>query len=338
MKIKLLTFSGTPNYGALLQTYALCEVLGSWGHQVDLLKVLLYKPSLKNTLRCYLYDRFMLRFQKHYLPAYVKIGDIDREAVYIVGSDQVWNPHFMTLHGLLFFFDFLPDEVKRISYAASFGEQDLKYTDRIKERIRALLSKFSAVSVRESFAVEVCRENFKIVPGLVLDPTLLLTDYSRISGPVTKQNTLVSFKFVQSPEYDRLLEILAGKSNLKINRLDRKFIKIRNKGYINRHVSVNDWVKAIAECEMLVTDSFHGVAFALIHRKQFIVLPSVKSRMGRVVSLLRLLGIVDRYYDSVDEVYRRLDRMELIDYKRVGGLLDKERERSLRFLQNSLSR
>ena len=76
----------------------------------------------------------------------------------------------------------------------------------------------------------------------------------------------------------------------------------------------------------------------MIHRKQFIVLPSVKSRMGRVVSLLRLLGIVDRYYDSVDEVYRRLDRMELIDYKRVGGLLDKERERSLRFLQNSLSR
>lgn len=106
MRIKLLTFSGTPNYGALLQTYALCEVLGSWGHQVDLLKVLLYKPSLKNTLRRYLYDRFMLRFQKHYLPAYVKIGDIDREAVYIVGSDQVWNPHFMTLHGLLFFFDF----------------------------------------------------------------------------------------------------------------------------------------------------------------------------------------------------------------------------------------
>ncbi len=51
MKIKLLTFSSTPNYGALLQTYALCEILKSWGHEVELLKVLLYRPSLKNMLR-----------------------------------------------------------------------------------------------------------------------------------------------------------------------------------------------------------------------------------------------------------------------------------------------
>lgn len=337
MKIKLLTFSSTPNYGALLQTYALCEILKSWGHEVELLKVLLYRPSLKNMLRRHLYNRFMLRFQRQYLPPYVKIEEVDREAVYIAGSDQVWNPHFFALHGLLFFFDFLPDEVKRIAYAASFGEKEFPCPDEDKKQIGKLLRRFSAVSVRESFAVELCRKEFGIVPEHVLDPTLLLSDYSKVSGSVCPSKNLVSFKFIQSPEYRRLLEFMAGKSGLQIVRLDRKYLKFGNKEYITRHGSVNNWVKTIAESEMFVTDSFHGVAFALIHRKQFIVLPSVESRMGRVISLLRLLNIENRYYASIEEVYKRSDWRLPIDYQKVTERLDREREYSLNFLKNSLS-
>ncbi len=336
MKIKLLTFSCTPNYGALLQTYALCEILKSWGHEVELLKVLLYRPSLKNMLRRHLYDRFMLRFQRQYLPSYVKIEEVDKKAVYIVGSDQVWNHHLFALHGLLFFFDFLPDKVKRISYAASFGEQELQCSDESKKQIRKLLERFSALSVRESFAVELCRKEFGIVPEHVLDPTLLLSDYSKISGPVCPSKKLVSFKFVQSPEYFQLLKFMAGELGLQLVRLDRKYLKFGNKGYITRHGSVNNWVKTIAESEMFVTDSFHGVAFALIHRKQFIVLPSVESRMGRVISLLRLLDIENRYYKTVEDVYKRSDWMRPIDYQKVTERLVKERECSLNFLKKAL--
>lgn len=336
MKIKLLTFSNTPNYGALLQTYALCKILESWGHEVELLKILLYQPSLKSILRRHLYDRFMLRFQQRYLPRYVKKEEVDREAVYIVGSDQVWNPHFFALHGLLFFFDFLPDKVKRVSYAASFGEQELQCSDENKKQIRKLLERFSALSVRESFAVELCKKEFGTVPVQVLDPTLLLTDYSEISGPVCPSKKLVSFKFIQSQEYRRLLKFMAGEAGLQLVRLDRKYLKLGNKEYITRHESVNNWVKTIAESEMLVTDSFHGVAFALIHQKQFIVLPSVESRMGRVISLLRLLGIENRYYNTIEDVYKRSDWMLPIDYQKVTERLAKERICSLNFLKKAL--
>lgn len=303
---------------------------------MELLKVLLYRPSLKNMLRRHLYDRFMLRFQRQYLPSYVKIEEVDKKAVYIVGSDQVWNHHLFALHGLLFFFDFLPDKVKRISYAASFGEQELQCSDESKKQIRKLLERFSALSVRESFAVELCRKEFGIVPEHVLDPTLLLSDYSKISGPVCPSKKLVSFKFVQSPEYFQLLKFMAGELGLQLVRLDRKYLKFGNKGYITRHGSVNNWVKTIAESEMFVTDSFHGVAFALIHRKQFIVLPSVESRMGRVISLLRLLDIENRYYKTVEDVYKRSDWMRPIDYQKVTERLVKERECSLNFLKKAL--
>ena len=336
MNIKLLTFSNTPNYGALLQTYALCEVLKSLGHSVELLKVNLQKISILNFFRLYLYDRFMLCFQKRYLPAFCEVSDIDPEALYIVGSDQVWNPHFIQSHKYMFFFDFLPDKVKRISYAASFGEATLNISQNDREHIKLLLDKFHKVSVRESFAVELCRKEFDILPEFVLDPTLLLSDYSKISGSVIEKNTLVSFKFVQNASYYDLLGYLSKELNVGVNRIDNRYIKLGKKEYVSKHVCVGKWLKSIAESKLVITDSFHALSFALTFRRQFIVLPSAKSRMGRIVSLLKLLGLEDRYYTSIEEVYLRLDWKNRIDYEEVDIILNKERIKSIYYLKRSV--
>lgn len=337
MNIKLLTFSYTPNYGALLQTYALCKVLKLWGHNVELLKVVLYRNTLGRVFRQYTYDFFMLCFQKKYLPPFKAVSDIEKSDLYIVGSDQVWNPFFFPLHGFRFFFDFLPDGVKRISYAASFGENEVKLTKPEKNNLKQLLTKFSNVSVREDAAVEFCEKEFGISSVHVLDPTLLLDDYSEISGELSERNTLVSFKFNQSEEYKKLLSFLAKKQELTLLKLDDKYFKIGGKGYVTKHVSVAKWVKSIAESKLFVTDSFHGVAFAIIHKRQFIVLPSVASKMGRVLSLLTLLGIQDRYYPSIDDVYSRFDKTRDIDYSKVYECLDKERDISKSYLKQAIS-
>lgn len=337
MNIKILTFSYTPNYGALLQTYALCKILKPWGHNVELLKVVLYRNALIGILRQYLYDFFMLRFQKKYLPPFKTITNTEKSDLYIVGSDQVWNPIFFNLHGFRFFFDFLSDGTKRISYVASFGENEVKLTKSEKVSLKQLLAKFSSISVRESSAVSFCKKEFGISSVHVLDPTLLLNDYTEISGKLVEQDTLVSFKFIQSKEYADLLSFLAAKQGLTLLKLDDKYIKIRGKGYITKHISVDKWVKSIAESKLFVTDSFHGVAFAIIHRRQFIVLPSITSKMGRVFSLLTLLNIQDRYYTSVNEVYSRLDWTYDIDYSKVYELLDKERNISISYLHQAVN-
>lgn len=336
MDIKLLTFSNTPNYGALLQTYALCEVLKSLGGNVELLKVNLNESSFLNFLRRHLYDRFMIEFQKMYLPPFCEIENVDINSIYIVGSDQVWNPCFINSHKYLFFFDFLHDNIKRISYAASFGESKLNLSHDDKNQMGLLLKKFSALSVRESFAVDICEQEFNLEPEFVLDPTLLLSNYSKICVPLSESNNLVSFKFVQSSQYYKLLGFLTNELNLDICRLDDRYVKWRGKEYFSKHLSVATWIRCIAESKMVITDSFHALSFALIYKKPFLVLPSVVSRMGRVVSLLRLLGLENRYYNSIDEVYDRLDWMEPINYEKVDCILRSERVKSFNYLKQSL--
>jgi len=70
---------------------------------------------------------------------------------------------------------FLPENTKRISYAASFGfdywEKEKDAEDTLK--VKKLLQNFSAVSVREKAGIKICKNNFDISAEFVLDPVLL---------------------------------------------------------------------------------------------------------------------------------------------------------------------
>src|SRR5699024_4424214 len=97
-----------------------------------------------------------------------KLGDFD---FFIVGSDQVWNPH--NLHGTSFYFlDFAPKE-KRISYSASFG------IDSIPEKYEKLyiekLSEMSHISVREHAGANIVKKLTGTDAPVLVDPTMLLT-------------------------------------------------------------------------------------------------------------------------------------------------------------------
>lgn len=65
--------------------------------------------------------------------------------------------------------------MKRISYAASFGTEDWEYNQIQEDICRKLISKFSAISVREDSGIKICRDYFHVNAQLVVDPTLLLT-------------------------------------------------------------------------------------------------------------------------------------------------------------------
>lgn len=67
--------------------------------------------------------------------------------VYIVGSDQVWNPKAITA---VHFLEFAPIGKKCISYAASMGNANLN--NDIGRKREQYLKKFSAISVREESA------------------------------------------------------------------------------------------------------------------------------------------------------------------------------------------
>lgn len=112
---------------------------------------------------------------------------------YVVGSDQVWRPAFNLGPRLgNMFLDFAGDDVKKISYAASFGCKEWEYTEEQERMCGKLAKRFDAISVREASGVDLCKEHFGVDATLVLDPTLLLNkeDYGKVCHDVPKRRNI----------------------------------------------------------------------------------------------------------------------------------------------------
>lgn len=337
-KIKLLTFSKTPNYGALLQCYALSHVLSNYNIPIELCNIdLEYMKAFSYKIREKLLYRFVNLFSKKHLPTYCTNKITNKDDIYIVGSDQVWNLDITKGSYKKYFFDFLTENNYRFSYAASFGQSIWTHNSENNE-IKSLLEKFASVSVREESGIKICKENFTIDAELVLDPTLLVSDYSNLTGPITERNTIVGYKLVPDPQWSNLLIYLSKKNNLEyIDLFPLRFNIYKNIGGLNRkYITVNTWIKNIAESSFVITDSFHGVVFSIIYKKKFIVIPSDIKRMDRVLSLLKLLNLEDRYYQSIEDIYLTNLWQEDIDFDSVHKILDIYKSKSLNYLHKNI--
>lgn len=111
---------------------------------------------------------------------------------YIVGSDQVWSRSLTGGDGRVFYLDFGSKNIKRLSYAASFGNAqfDEKRLGLLKKRI----SNYCAVSVREKTGKEICKKA-GVDAVHVLDPTMLLNveDYVKIFGLKNEKRIIFLF-------------------------------------------------------------------------------------------------------------------------------------------------
>ena len=89
---------------------------------------------------------------------------------------------------------------------------------------------------------------------------------------------------------------------------------------IDYHISVEEWLYSIMNCELLVTNSFHGVCFALIFGRNFISINS-KESSDRVMSLLEELNISGHKFYSINEINMDMVYQNEIDYNTVSNKL-----------------
>lgn len=118
MKIGLLTFHTSNNYGALLQVYATLQVLKRMGHDCEIVNL---RRRPKNKIISYIYNQLCNRnfylFRKSYLLPQTEqfyAGDDltvlnKRYDCFLVGSDQVWRTRFTGDLALYYFLDFVDD-------------------------------------------------------------------------------------------------------------------------------------------------------------------------------------------------------------------------------------
>ena len=338
-KIKLLTFSRANSFGAMLQCYALSKVLVALGYTVELLDIPLVQDDYGfiGNITSRIDTLFFDRFRKNRLFKRVGLLDnkIDSEDIYLVGSDQVWNPSLTKDKSLSYFFNFLPDEVKRISYAASFGTANWKEKN-IEPEVRSCLQRFSAIGVREDTGVKICRDVFQVNATLTLDPTLLLNNYDEIVSPEkASKSSLIFFLLLRTkPEMLQFTHFMSKQICTHPVMLSEKR---PHHGVTNiPWLTVEKWISKIAGSSFVVTDSFHCTVFAILFRKKFIVLPAHPERVGRILNLLQLLGLSDRYYSDIKSVLKTTNWTQSIDYNMVFEKLNALRRDSMFFLENAL--
>jgi exopolysaccharide biosynthesis predicted pyruvyltransferase EpsI len=96
-----------------------------------------------------------------------------------------------------------------------------------------------------------------------------------------------------------------------------------------RKDSIEEWVSSFIRADFVITDSFHGTCFAILFEKQFIALSNSSRGNARFQSLLKLVGLENRFVSDNVDPKEMLNRMKLlIDYKTVNKKLSFERAKS----------
>lgn len=344
MKISILTFSKETNYGANLQCYALCKTLQSMGHNVNIIDIQLSKIKASFISRIIRLPEkvFFKNFRKKHLDIFTrKYKNVDdlkqnppKSDLFIVGSDQVWNPQLtQRLDPLVYFFSFLPEGARRISYAASFGHAEWQNPE-LTDEVKSLLGKFEAISVREDTAVDICHDVFGAEAVRVADPTLLLTSYDELCGVYDQRretNELLYFPFVKDEEEQAIIADFAKKHGLKAVAMMSFH---RYPGFVRRTlVSLRVWLNSIRYARIVVSQSFHCMVFCILFHKRFVAVP-LKGKQTRQKNLLSQLGLEDHICEDKTKLRETLERIlnKDIDYQKVEKKIEEVRKQARDFL------
>lgn len=354
MKIGILTFHCSHNYGAMIQAYAMQEYLASRNCEVSIidyrpdyiinsfirdgswlscfssgigqtLKNLVFKFSLGSIMRkrfdnfdCFMNDR--MRLCEFSIPEISKSFDS-----ILIGSDQVWNPKITggTFDDIFFG---VPFECKVFSYAASCKPSEL--TSAQMGMMRDNLKSLYGIGVREQSLQQRLIETGVRNVCLNVDPTLLAgrSVYEKfdLSRPIKARYVLV-YEINYHPEVESMAREYAamlGRDVRVISLVGFIHRKRRSKDYDNV-ASPEKFVAYICNAECVFTTSFHGTALSIVFEKQFFAVRQGTSNDDRIQSLLCQLGLNQRFIDR-SQVKSTMD----IDYKAVDEKLEQIRKLS----------
>lgn len=366
LRIAKFTMDAYANYGNVLQNYALQQILLRYADRVDTLWTQPYNfmPEVWWNWRWKEYIKWLINWKNfrtkianghigREMARQVKIRDFsnryisyhrvalealsDRIKHYdycVVGSDQVWNPHFGNYHQ--FFLGFAPEE-KRLSYAASISTMDIPAEEH--DFFVQGLKGMKALSVREQAGANLIEQLTGRKAEVHLDPTLLLTadEWRSVSRRPT---------WYHGGEY--LLTYFLGRRPAQIDAIAEELgltvVNLLDEAVYEHYVTgVDEFLWAIDHASLVYTDSFHGSVFSILFQTPFVVCDRVgtgkgdaSEKMGsRLDTLLGYFGFEDRRTNQFKD-YRIENPLQSPAWERCEPVLAKERSRSAGYLRRVL--
>ena len=347
MKIYLLSVHNIGNnFGTTLQACALYDYVKTINSDTEIInyrpKYSYNKGKVGQMAKRFLYfkDAFVQeqRYKEYYklhskmtkkIEKYTELKQFDDGDLYIIGSDQVWNPSYNCGRDQAYYLNF--SNGNKIAYSASVGQTlDKEQLD----NLCLLIKDFSYIGVRESCTYRQLSERKVKNIKHVVDPVFL--------HPVNYYKD-ENFK----PPFEQYILVYAVTYDEKIEQTIQKARELLGKkvvllgGYrlkyscdlYYRNAGPKEFVNLILNCDLLIANSFHGCAFSILFERQFVVFKS-KVATERIESLLKKLELENRMISESADFQEQIEHP--IQYSGVSVKLNEWIDDSKQFLNNAI--
>lgn len=350
MRIGILTYAAGMNYGAQAQMLALQKYIETGGNECEIVNYRpprLLKRNLKMSLnieeKWYLHPRQLLysvrrmwtfrntiRLQKKSIA--IKSGkEIDalKYDLIIIGSDEVLNfihPFFSDIY--------IGKDIKHtpfLYFSPSAGALDVNYE--LDEERKECFGRAMFFSARDNHTMQIIKNNTSAEVERTIDPTFLYDFSAELSGCVPEvEDYILLYSFDSLEAFkDRILEY-ADISKKKILSVGRWY---KWADICIPYASEEEWLCSFKYCNVLITDSFHGMVFAIKNEKQIILLTRSDKR-NKLDNLKKDFKISLEYYTGDGSIQAYLNK-NYIDYEKVHKQLETLIEKSRSYLEDGIN-
>jgi hypothetical protein len=347
-RVGILTFHNTPNYGATLQCFALSTYLRSLGASVEVVNyqpthaLVQYAKSLfggkrrswRNVRRVTRFAEFVRRHLKLSGGPMFSRRALRRVAsrfdLVFTGSDEVWKVDHMRPLDPSFYLDWCDRSTTRTaSYAASASTvTDLR---RFAGTVTPLLERLDAIAVRDPETAHQVEALTGRQPTHVVDPTMLI-DWSRIDLPPLEPGRYIAvYAWLSSTEF-AIVRRFAARHGLRVVCVGC----VHPDADIN-HIGIGpeEWLRLVKHAELVVTNFFHGVVFAMLFQCRLFAFVDPAKRM-KLHRVLELAGAPASLREGIAE----MDSLQLhdlaLDPAAVSANLEPHVKRSQAYVQAQL--
>jgi len=322
-KIGICTLNEACNMGAILQAFALQEILKKLG----------YKPEFLKLENCIIDD------SERITPEFInmrKCLDIsnnyynlnkDKYDAIIVGSDEIWNLKNIGFAHIDEFLGYNLNASKIIAYAPGANTTTVEVFKEYYKESRNL-SNFTNLSARDTNALDIIRKIGKADAPLVLDPTMLIDSYEPYMQKCDEKDFILVYGWLFKEEEEKAIVEFARNKNLPLYSVGYEL------EWCDKFIGSNvfKFLGYMKNAKYVITsETFHGTIFSIIFNKQFVTMTH-----GRFKSreLIERIGLQNRDCKNEKEILEKLE--EEIDYEKVNKWLQEERKKSIDYLKNAI--
>lgn len=349
MRIGVLTFHNTPNFGATLQCYALTRYLSGLGHDVEVINYMPPHNMAQYVKALFLGKRRSVRNVgrigafRNFLRDNVKLSGAPifthrglrtlskRYDLTFTGSDEVWKVDHMRQLDASFYLDFCdPATTYTASYAAS-ASTVTNLRDYAAE-VTPLLQRLGGISVRDPATAAMVADLTGRDSTEVVDPTMIWDFGAEALPPLRTKPYLALYAWLD-PKRFADVEAFADRNGLEIIS-----VGCRNKGSKANYMGIGpqQWMQLMQHSAVIVTDFFHGVVFAMLYRRPFYAFVDKAKRM----KLQHVLDIVEeghRLNESTSALSGRSPGDLTPDWGRIDEKLAPRRAISTAFIADQIA-